>query len=302
MADLYTNSKYNTDGSIVVPGRMLDPWEIGGRVNMAKETFEIAVADAAADIKRIFKARDPNEIPIAISFAGDGIAGMNQCDLGLFKTNLGTVVDADCLANDIDLSNRLAFSFAPRQHKLVIPFRDADETLGDAFTYKGIFTPGVAAKLVQADLVFITPTGDGTNTIKINNGTSAGNTMLGAASYDFDTAGIGGAAGVVIQIPLTATAADLLITKAQGVYVELVTGTTTVDPVGGTLTLTFEEQCHGLNAVAIENIGKQRLFELAGHSIAGGNIPAGGYDIGLTLVSEPTAAGTIAVQYWYMQG
>lgn len=178
MTDTYVNAKYNTTGiGHVAPGQMLNPWEVGQRKCYAKETFELAVADAAGDIKRIFKGRDANEIPIRLSFSSDGVAGANDINVGLMNTNLSAVI--------------VAGAAEPNQ-------------LADAM-----------------DL-------------------SAATTMAAPKN--------------------------------------------------------------GLAQLPIENVGRKRLFEIAGDSVEAGDIPAGGYDIVMQLVSEVTAAGTIAIEYEYIQG
>lgn len=307
MSDLYTNSKLNASGiGTVMPGRMLDPWEVGQQAKVAKETFEVAVADAAADVRRFFKARDPNEIPLALMVMSDGMAGLTDCDIGLFKTNLGAAKSVNCLADGMDLTQPRGMTFGPRRWSETFVTTNTGAA-ADGTTYEALIAPGCAAKVVGASVIAKTPPTVGTDVIKILNGSSAGNTMLSAATFDAN----GLTANQASTMVLTSTAADLVLAKAgaaSAVYVAYVAGTQTVDAIDVSITVWFEElNGHGLSALAIEDIGKKRLFEIAGDAVdgdpaAGLAIPAGGYDFGLTFNSEPTAAGTLAFEYWYIQG
>lgn len=69
------------------------------------ETFEIAAADTDASVYRVFKALEPNLIPLSIEIVNDAITGGTVFDVGLYETDLGAVVDQDCFANNLDLSS-----------------------------------------------------------------------------------------------------------------------------------------------------------------------------------------------------
>lgn len=62
----------------------------------AAATFEIAAADDDTSVYRVFKGVNPNLIPISIGISCDTITAGTDWDLGLYRTDLGTVVDADC--------------------------------------------------------------------------------------------------------------------------------------------------------------------------------------------------------------
>ena len=71
-------------------------------------TFETAVADAAGDIKALFRV-GAHEIPIEGWLISDAIAGLSEVDVGLYRDD-ESVVDIDALADGIDPSAGIAFS------------------------------------------------------------------------------------------------------------------------------------------------------------------------------------------------
>lgn len=110
MADVYVNTTYfNADGSLIKRQPAIN---VGAPLLAFFETFETVSGDNDADVKRIFKALDPNLIPIAILIATDGITGQTAVDVGLYETNLGAVCDADCFAANLDTSSAADFGFA----------------------------------------------------------------------------------------------------------------------------------------------------------------------------------------------
>lgn len=72
-------------------------------------TFETAVADAALDVKRLFRV-GAHEIPVRCLIMNDAIAGLTEVDLGLYRPNLGVVVDRDALMDGTNLAAGKAFS------------------------------------------------------------------------------------------------------------------------------------------------------------------------------------------------
>lgn len=65
-------------------------------------TFETEAADAAGDIKALFRV-GAHEIPVAMRILNDAIAGATSVHVGLYRSN-GVVVDADALAVALDIS------------------------------------------------------------------------------------------------------------------------------------------------------------------------------------------------------
>jgi hypothetical protein len=71
-------------------------------------TFETEAADAAADIKALFKV-GAHEIPLECWITCDAIAGLTDIDLGLYRED-EVVVDADAFMDGTDLSAGKAFA------------------------------------------------------------------------------------------------------------------------------------------------------------------------------------------------
>jgi len=77
---------------------------------------EIAAADDDGSVYRLFKNVPADYIPAKIEIACDAITGGTDFDLGFYKQTVGgvagDVVDADKLADGIDLSSAVAFASA----------------------------------------------------------------------------------------------------------------------------------------------------------------------------------------------
>ena len=71
-------------------------------------TFETEAADAAGDIKALFRV-GAHEIPLECNIVNDAIAGATDIDLGLYRDDQ-TVVDADALLDGADISAGVAWS------------------------------------------------------------------------------------------------------------------------------------------------------------------------------------------------
>lgn len=73
-------------------------------------TFETAVADAAADVRRLFTV-GAHEIPVRCQILCDAITGATDIDLGLYRPGVdGAVVDADALADGLNIAAGKAYS------------------------------------------------------------------------------------------------------------------------------------------------------------------------------------------------
>jgi hypothetical protein len=73
-------------------------------------TFETEAADAAGDIKALFRV-GAHEIPLECRIVNDAIAGATDIDLGLYRDD-NTVVDIDALMDGTDISAGVAWSAA----------------------------------------------------------------------------------------------------------------------------------------------------------------------------------------------
>jgi len=71
-------------------------------------TFETAAADAAGDIKALFRV-GAHEIPVEGWLISDAIAGASDLDVGLYRDS-EVVVDKDALADGLDPSAGIAYS------------------------------------------------------------------------------------------------------------------------------------------------------------------------------------------------
>ena len=82
----------------VVAGKLAIPAASGaGEVIVARAVVAVAAADDNGSVYRLFKAVPSELIPLRIDIQTTAITGGTDYDLGLYNTDLGTVVDADCL-------------------------------------------------------------------------------------------------------------------------------------------------------------------------------------------------------------
>jgi hypothetical protein len=79
----------------------------GEREIVAVATFEVAAADDDASVYRVFKSVPSHLIPTEVTIATDGITGGTDYDLGLYKTDLGAVIDKDVLMDGQTLASAL---------------------------------------------------------------------------------------------------------------------------------------------------------------------------------------------------
>ncbi len=81
----------------------------GDKCTIAVATFETAAADDDASVFRLWKNVPADLIPVQIHIASDAITGGTDWDLGFYKPSVGgvngAVIDADKLANTLDLSS-----------------------------------------------------------------------------------------------------------------------------------------------------------------------------------------------------
>lgn len=96
--DKYTNTEIAAD-------KLANMAQAGGaKVVAFMSVLEVAVADDDGSIYRIAKALQPNLIPVIISIFNDAITGGTDYDLGLYRTDLGAVIDADVFVDGISMA------------------------------------------------------------------------------------------------------------------------------------------------------------------------------------------------------
>lgn len=107
----YTSSKLSaTTGQLSAPATLQSALENGGApVGALFATFEVAAADSDGSVYRVFKGLPANLIPLDIKIACDAITAGTVWDVGLYDTDLGAVIDADCFAANLDLSSAADF-------------------------------------------------------------------------------------------------------------------------------------------------------------------------------------------------
>jgi hypothetical protein len=101
----YADPNFNTDGST---NGLQDPVNGGGILEYKFATVEIAAADSDGSKYIMFPNLPADIIPLEICVACDAITAGTVFDIGLYNSNLGTVVSAAVFASNIDLSSAVA--------------------------------------------------------------------------------------------------------------------------------------------------------------------------------------------------
>lgn len=80
---------------------------LGNKMVAAVVSFEVAADDDDGSVYRIFKDIPGNLIPIDIKIFNDGITGAADYDLGIYRPNLGAVINVNVFmdAEDINAGN-----------------------------------------------------------------------------------------------------------------------------------------------------------------------------------------------------
>lgn len=76
----------------------------GAEVKIAYQKIDIAAADDDGSKYRLFKNVEPNLIPIMAMVANTAITAGTSYSLGLYKTDLGAVINKDLFATGMDMS------------------------------------------------------------------------------------------------------------------------------------------------------------------------------------------------------
>lgn len=93
-------------------------------------TEEIAAADDDGSVYRLFAGVPSNYVPVEITIACDAITSGTDYDLGLYKTNLGAVVDKDVLMDGQTLASALTRATGYQLGLSNVNIADARKTLG----------------------------------------------------------------------------------------------------------------------------------------------------------------------------
>lgn len=97
MSDLYADSA-------IAAGNVARAAQASGvNPKVRTVTFETASTFAAGEIRRLFRV-GAHEIPISCKIVNDAIAGATDVEIGLWRPNLGAVVDQDCLLGTLDIA------------------------------------------------------------------------------------------------------------------------------------------------------------------------------------------------------
>ena len=101
----------------------------GDKIVVMVNTEEIAAADDDGSVYRFFKNVPANLIPVEITVACDAITSGTDFDLGLYKPNLGAVVDKDVLMDGQTLGSALTRATGHQLGLANVNIADAGKTL-----------------------------------------------------------------------------------------------------------------------------------------------------------------------------
>jgi len=123
-----------------------------------------------------------------------------------------------------------------RRQRMTIPLSPVTGAAADSTNYSGWFFPGVACTVTGISLITDTPPTVGTDVFTAKKASSAGTTMLSAASYNCNSL----VANTGTPMALTTTAADLQLTATQGAHLRYAAGVQTVDLINLFATVEYE--------------------------------------------------------------
>lgn len=85
----------------------------GANLVVLKAAFDTVAAHDAGSIYRVFKSIPSSAVPIMLGVATDGVTGMNDVDIGLYKVGAGgAAVSAEALKSTLDLSSAVTLGTA----------------------------------------------------------------------------------------------------------------------------------------------------------------------------------------------
>ena len=94
-------------------------------------TVAVAAADDDGSIYRVISGVPSSLVPVNIAIHNTAITGGTDYDLGLYKPNSGAVVDADILADGLDLSSAVTIATWNNAGLTTLSIADGAETLGE---------------------------------------------------------------------------------------------------------------------------------------------------------------------------
>lgn len=103
----------------------------GDREIVIIATEEIAAGDDDGSVYRFFKNVPSSYIPTEITITCDAITSGTDFDLGLYKTDLGAVVDKDVLMDGQTLATALTRVTGHQLGLAAVNIADAHKTLGE---------------------------------------------------------------------------------------------------------------------------------------------------------------------------
>lgn len=129
--------------SLIVAGKKTGPALAGPGTDVIAmvATFEVAAADDDGSVYRVFKNVPSSYIPLQVTIATDGLTGGTDWDLGVYKTDLGAVVDKDILMDGQTLASALTRATG---HQLGLGAVNIDAVKSTLATLSGQTTPDVA--------------------------------------------------------------------------------------------------------------------------------------------------------------
>lgn len=104
----------------------------GSEVIVMVGTEETAAADDDGSVYRFFKSVPSNLIPVEITVTTDGITGMTDTDLGIYKVGVGgAVVDKDVLMDGQTLASALTRASGHQLGLANVNIADLGKTLAE---------------------------------------------------------------------------------------------------------------------------------------------------------------------------
>ncbi len=123
-----------------------------------------------------------------------------------------------------------------KRQRMIVPLAPITGAAADSTNYSGWFFPGVACTVTGIALIVETPPTVGTDVFTAKKGSSSGNTMLSAASYNCNSL----VANTGQPMTLTTNATDLQLTATQGAHLRYAAGVQTVDAINMSVVVEYE--------------------------------------------------------------
>lgn len=109
--DKYADTLLDSNGSLI--NQTNPAFHTGGlSVKAVYNTIEIAAANDANSVYRMFRDVPASIIPLFLAIGGDAALDITDFNVGLWKPNYGAVVIENCLADALNPSSGNALSFA----------------------------------------------------------------------------------------------------------------------------------------------------------------------------------------------